>query len=66
MGKVVALSSFESHRQSVRRAAADGEPARIIMFTGVRYERILQKEETSIGPLAQVRSRLGSGNSRKS
>ena len=66
MGKVVALSSFESNRQSGKRAATTSESARIIMFTGVRYERIIQKEEARIGPIGQIRSRLGLGNGRKS
>ena len=51
MGKVVALSSFESHRNPHRHVVgAKREPAEVIMFTGVRYEPMVQgKDARQIG-----------------
>lgn len=51
MGKVVALSSFESHRNPHRHVVgAKREPAEVIMFTGVRYEPMSQgKDARQIG-----------------
>lgn len=46
MGKVVALSSFESNRGSKRETLCGKETAEVILFTGVRYERIGNCEET--------------------
>lgn len=45
MGKVVALSSFESHRRSERENRRTRGTAEVILFTGVRYERMGNLEE---------------------
>ena len=45
MGKVVALSAYELNRGSERKYRGGNESAQVIMFTGVRYERIGKREK---------------------
>lgn len=45
MGNVVALSSFEFNRGSERKNRSGKESAEVILFTGVRYERMGNLEE---------------------
>ena len=45
MGKVVALSSFESSRRSERENCRNRGTAEVILFTGVRYERMGNLED---------------------
>ncbi len=45
MGNVVALSSFESNRGSRQENRCGGKPAVVLLFTGVRYERIGERKK---------------------
>lgn len=45
MGKVVALSSFELNCRSERETRRNRGTAEVILFTGVRYERMGNLEE---------------------
>ncbi len=66
MGKVVALSSFESNRHPHRHAVdAKRESAEVIMFTGVRYERMLQGKDAQAMRRKNSRSQVEMGASTK-
>lgn len=45
MGNVVALSSFELNRESKQENRCGEETAVVLLFTGVRYERIGERDE---------------------
>ena len=45
MGNVVALSSFEFNRASERKNRSGMESAEVILFTGVRYERMGSRDD---------------------
>lgn len=45
MGNVVALSAYESKRGSERKDRQMTGAGEVVLFTGVRYERIGKREE---------------------